>query len=244
MKIASYNLRSGGKTVPTSHLSRLLQDFELEIVCAQESFHPSKYFDAEEFATFRGCVHSHVPHGKWGSAILSRNYVLEPLALPELSGWVVAAKVPGMIIGGVAQPVIVASLHAPSPGPYEPAVSAILNQLEKVWDRTPLILAGDFNLTTALRHASEAPIRNTTGERKLLQRLRREFGVVNAWQTCFPNQILPQTLRWTRNPSAAYHCDAIFLSHHFLPHLVSATVESDGDWATMSDHNPIIATLA
>lgn len=244
MKIATYNLRNGGNTQQDNQWSRLMRRFKPDIVCAQESKHPEKYFSPEEMAAFKGCVYEHVPHGKWGTAILSRTHVLEALSLPELNGWAVAARVPEMIIGGVGQPVIILCVHAPSPGPYLRAVGNILDHFAKIWDRTPLIIGGDFNVTTAIRHLSETSMQNSAGERQLLTRLRREFGVVNAWQTLCPNENLPQTLRWSRNAATPYHCDAVFLSHHFLPHLVSVSVESDGDWTTISDHNPIVVTLA
>ena len=133
-------------------------------------------------------------------------------------------------------------IHAPSPGPYEPVVNGILDEIAKIKDGMSMILAGDFNITTALRHSSEA-IKNTAGERRILSRMRKEFGLFNAWQTLHPNQDLPQTLRWTKKPSAPYHCDAIFVSHDLLPHLVSAEVISTGDWGVISDHNPILITL-
>ncbi|MEJ8821553.1 endonuclease/exonuclease/phosphatase family protein [Variovorax humicola] len=244
MKIVSYNLRNRGNTRADNHWVQLLRQFEPDIVCAQESLHPGQYFPEDEFSTFKSCVHALVPqHRKWGSAIFSRKHVLEPVELPELNGWVVAAKAHGVIVGGRTQAVFVVSIHAPSPGPYLPVVSAVLDQVARVWDGTPLVICGDFNVTTALRHPSEAPMTNSLGERQLLTRLRREFGVVNAWQTMSPNENLPQTLRWTRNPATAYHCDGIFISHHFLPHLVSASIESAGEWATMSDHNPIVVSL-
>ena len=134
-------------------------------------------------------------------------------------------------------------IHAPSPGPYEPSVKQILNEITKKWDKTPIIIAGDFNLTTALRHPTEPEGPNTIGEREILERLRRELGLFNAWQILHPNENLPQTLRWAKDPLPNYHCDGIFVSHNYLPHLVSANIESSNDWGKMSDHNPIVVTL-
>lgn len=199
MKIITYNLRSGGNSAKENQWQRMIQEFTPDILCVQETRHPDQYIPADEFSQYKGCVHALVPHGKWGCAILSRKYRLEPVLLPDFNGWVVGAKIPDLVIDGVAQPTLIFSIHAPSPGPYEPSVNKILDEILKVWDKTPLILAGDFNLTTALRHHSEEATKNTPGEKKLQTRLRREFGLVNAWQALHPNENLPQTLRWSSN---------------------------------------------
>jgi endonuclease/exonuclease/phosphatase family metal-dependent hydrolase len=251
MKLVSYNLRYGGNTANTekvNHWQQLIKEFVPDIVFAQESHHPERYFSSsDEFSQFKGCVHSNVHHGKWGSAILSKNHKLEEVSLsvPEYEGWVVGARIPDLLIGGVVQPVLIFSIHAPSlsTGSYEQHVNRILDEIVKQWGNTPMILAGDFNLTTAaIRHPSEA-LKNTTGEIKILERLRVESGLVNAWQSVHPKDDLPQTLRWSGNTATPYHCDAIFLSEKFLPYLLSAVIPSTGVWGEISDHNPVIVTL-
>lgn len=243
MKIVSYNLRYGGNTEKDNHWRKLIQDFAPDIVCAQESLHPSQYLTHEELSQFKGCVHSFVHHGKWGSAILSRNHHLEEIHLPAFQGWVVGARIPDVVINGTSQSVLIFSVHAPSPGPYEPAVKKILDEIYKRWDKSPIIIAGDFNITTAYRHASEPKGPNTRGEIEILERLRREFGLLNAWQALHPNESLPQTLRWTKDAQAKYHCDGIFADHSYLPHLAAASVESSEEWSKLSDHNPIVITI-
>jgi exonuclease III len=244
MKIVSYNLRSGGKTGKDNHWQQLVQHFDADIICAQESRHPREYFSEAEFSKFKDCVHLSVGHGKWGSAILSKRHILEEVHLPQFKGWVVGAKISDLMIGGVSQETMVFSIHAPSPGPYLPGVNRILDEIATVCGKTPLIIAGDFNVTTAVRHVSELAMKNTAGERKLLTRLRKDFGLFNAWQTLHPNENLPQTLRWSRDPVPPFHCDGIFLNHNYLPHLVDAKVVGTGGWSTMSDHNPMLVTLA
>jgi endonuclease/exonuclease/phosphatase family metal-dependent hydrolase len=246
MKIVSYNIHFGGKTGPANQWHEVFAGIAPDIVFAQESLHPCEYFSADQFAGYNGCIWSAVPERKWGSAILAPGHELEPVNLDEFGGWVVGGKVSDLMIGGVKQTAMVFSVHAPSPGPYEPSVEKILDAIARRWDKTPLIVGGDFNLTTAIRHSSEPvpPSPNTAGERRILERMRREFGLFNAWQVMHPNENLPQTLRWNRDPVPTYHCDAIFLSHHFLPSLLHVSVESSSKWTTMSDHNPIVAVLA
>lgn len=244
MKIVSYNLRNGGNTDGDNHWRRLIREFDPDIICAQESLPPEQYFSPDEFSRFKGCVHGYVPHGRWGSAILSTRHSLEPVALPEFGGWVVGARVPDAVIGGTVQSVLIYCVHAPSPGPYEPAVIRILACIAKQWDQTPLVLAGDFNVTTALRHPTEEAGGNTAGEREIQAKLRQELGLFNAWQVIHPNENLPQTLRWTKDPLVAYHCDAVFLSGIHLRYLVGASIPASSGWQLLSDHNPIVVEIA
>ncbi len=240
MRLVSYNLHFGGKAANNAW-RRMVLEFAPDIVFAQESRHPKESFSPEEFAQFGGCIWSCVPERKWGSAILSR-YPLEPESLAGFEGWVVGARIPNLPIGGDSRPALIFSLHVPSPGPYEPVVNRILDEIARKWDGTPLILAGDFNLTTAMRHALEA-LRNSAGEIELQKRLRREFGLVNAWQILHPNSNLTQTLRWAKDPLVPYHCDAVFVSSKHLAHLANAEIANSGAWAQMSDHNPVVVTL-
>ena len=242
MRVVSYNLHFGGRKGASNSWQRLIREFAPDIVFAQESLSPDQYFSPKEFSQFKGCIWLPVPERKWGSAILSKSYHLERESLPGYEGWVVGARVPDFVIGGIPQSVLMFSIHAPSPGPYEPAVDRILSELAKKWDKTPMIIAGDFNLTTAIRHPTEE-LKNSVGEIELQERLRKEFRLFNAWQVLYPNQNLPQTLRWAKNRIAQYHCDAIFVSDSHLVHLASANVESAGIWGEMSDHSPIVVTF-
>ena len=67
MKICSYNLRSGGLKSEGNHWQRLIDDLAADIVFAQESEDPSRYFSPETFEKFKGHIHANVAHGKWGS---------------------------------------------------------------------------------------------------------------------------------------------------------------------------------
>jgi endonuclease/exonuclease/phosphatase family metal-dependent hydrolase len=245
MRFVSYNMRSGGKLGQDNTWQQVIGEFAPDIVFAQESLHPSKYFSASEFTRFTGCVHEHVHHGKWGSAILSRNHHLEPLALPsgEYKGWVVGALISDVLIGGATQPIAAFSIHAPSPGPYERHVKNIIAEIAQTWKGVPLILAGDFNLTTAAIRRPSPVLKNTPGELQILEMLKTELSLFSAWQHLHPNDDPPQTLRWTGNTTTPYHCDAVFLGNDHLESLMSADVKSTGVWGTLSDHNPVIVEL-
>lgn len=243
MKLCTYNLRQGGHKNHGNHWLRMLEELGADIVCAQESGDPSLYFTPEVFAGFKGCLHANVPHGKWGSAILAKHYALERIDMPGFEGWVTGAKIKDVDVGGALRAITVFSLHAPSLGSYEAQVNRFLDELGHHLDGTPLVLAGDFNLTTAVRHPSEEGLQNTRGELRILDRLRREFGLLNAWQLLNPNQSLPQTLRWAPSPTTPYHCDGIFVSDDLVRYLVRAEVIQGGEYASLSDHNPIVIEM-
>lgn len=238
MKVVSYNLRFGGGSKTPNLITTLLSELVPDLVFAQEALHPSEYLSQESLSKFAGSVHRAVPGRSWGSMIMSRHWPLEEIMLPEFHGWVVGAKLHTAVIGGAITPLTVFSLHAPSPGPYQPIVDRILDHIYTGWDRTPLIIAGDFNLTTAVRHSSEA-LRNSSGEIQMQERLRREFDLFNAWQILHPNESLPQTLRWSKDKTPPYHCDAIFVSGRHLKFLDQATIHTSVEWSARSDHNPV-----
>lgn len=243
MKIVSYNLRSGGKTGQDNHWQRLLSDFSPDIVFAQESLDPRKYFSGQVEIADKRCLHKLVSHGKWGSAIWSKSMDLEPVELPNFKGSVVGARIMNPIPDSDSQTAMIFSIHAPTSPSYVAEVNKILDEIRVEWDGQPLILAGDFNVTTARRQSSE-PFKNSRQELDLLNRLQADFGLINAWQTLNPEAPLPQTLRWNSKPSIPYHCDAVFVSHQFVPHLATARIESSGDWGVLSDHNPVIVEMA
>jgi hypothetical protein len=104
------------------------------------------------------------------------------------------------------------------------------------------IMAGDFNVTVALRQHFE-DWKNSPGEKRILQRFRDELDLTNAWQAMHPEEPLPQTLRWSRNKTVPYHCDGIFVDSRCGELLRGAVVLDDASWAAISDHNPVVAVF-
>lgn len=246
MKIVTYNLHYGGKTGEGNHWERIMDEFSPDLVLAQESFNPEDYFPTDQFARkTQSAIWAPVP-AKWGSAIIATRHELTPIVVPGFEGWVAGGRIAEFSIGGVAKPLSVFSIHTPSPGPYEKKVNDILDCIQNIAGDSDMIMGGDFNITTAVRHPSEGienrGLINTKTELAMIDRLRKEFGLVNAWQAIHPNRNLPQTLRWTGNKNEPYHCDGIFIPHSWLRYLESCEVASEG-WSEMSDHNPIVATF-
>lgn len=248
LRLLTYNLHFGGGK-DQNLWKRMMDDFSPDIVFAQETRHPRDYFEKPEFSAFKSCVHQNVPtHGQWGSAILSKRHELRqvPVTDEDYKGWAIGALARDLEIGGMPQEILLVSFHAPSlkSGSYEKHVGAMLAQIASRWSSMSIIIGGDFNLTTAYSRSGSELGENTAGEVRILRKLKDELGVTNAWQHLYPATDLPQTLRWSKDKSIPYHCDAIFLSAGLAPHIVQAEVHGEGEWGVLSDHNPILVTLS
>ena len=240
MKIATYNLRAGGRRGNRVHWRRLRDDLAADILLVQETHHPSHYLEPEFYAAnAQQMVWLAAPGRQWGSALYVRSGRLRPIPLPKHNGYVVAAEVTGSEWSRrTGKPLLVGSLHVPAP--YTRAMREILDGLAALETTHDLILGGDFNLAVGQRHASE-PVPGDPPW--LLRRLRREFNLMSCWQAVHPNQDLAQTLRWARNPATPYHCDGIFVPAAWYRYLEDCQVISDPSWHSLSDHNPVVATL-
>jgi hypothetical protein len=104
-----------------------------------------------------------------------------------------------------------------------------------------LLIGGDFNITLGRRHASGGP--TPRADLAVLDRLRDEFGLVNCWEAANSGVQPAQTLRWTGAPTVPYHCDGIFVPTAWQAALRSCVVVGSEEWAGLSDHNPVVATL-
>jgi endonuclease/exonuclease/phosphatase family metal-dependent hydrolase len=240
MKIATYNLRAGGRRGDRIHWRRMIEDFTPEILLVQETRHPSLYLEPDFYAANRHRICWLAAQDRsWGSAIFVRSGRLKPLTLPVHHGYVVAAEVIGSDWSKrTGRPLRVVSLHVPAP--YKRPMNEILDFIGTLKSTHDLILGGDFNLAVGIRHASETVPADPPW---LLRRLRREFNLMSCWQAVHPNRDLAQTLRWARNPATAYHCDGVFVPATWYQYLEDCQVIAHSTWDILSDHNPVVVTL-
>jgi hypothetical protein len=247
MRLITYNLGQGGSR-DAALWARLLPVLAPDLLFVQESRDPMQaWLPALDAAGPAAWCWAPVPHGRWGSGLWVRGGTLTPLALPaDFAGWVAAAVVEGWTWPGGARSVVALSVHAPSRkgSSYLAEVGRILDCVPALAAGCPVILAGDFNVAVGLR-APGQPIGNTPGERAFLARMREELDLVPAWQTAHPGEPLARTLRWLRRrDSLPYHCDGLFIPADWAPDLQACTVLEGEEWLALSDHNPVIATLA
>lgn len=241
MKIATYNLRCGGKTGQRVHWTQVFEVANPDIFLVQETCQPQQYVTSRFWE-----IHSNqlqwatVGNNAWGSAVFVRSGSVKKIEVPQFEGNVVGIEVEGVAWSPVrAQKLRVISIHAPAP--YKPSVNRILDWLATLTDDADLIIGGDFNLTVGVRHPGE---QQQDQDLWLLKRLRKEFGLMSCWQAANPNRNLAQTLRWSRDKVTPYHCDGIFVPAAWYRYLDKCEVLTSPMWEELSDHNPVIATFS
>jgi endonuclease/exonuclease/phosphatase family metal-dependent hydrolase len=123
---------------------------------------------------------------------------------------------------------------------YVRTLHRILDRVARQRDGADLILGGDFNVVVGNRHPNEQLTVNR-GEREILDRLSAEFDLISCWQAANPGRPLAQTLRWSADRIAPYHCDGIFVPSAWGARLASCRVVTGSRWVGLSDHNPVVA---
>jgi hypothetical protein len=243
LRIVAYNFLSGGSDRRSGHWSRTARLLGAELVLAQECREPAQC-PGERYRPGQGdtLLWQPIAGRRWGSGLLAKSIAVTPLPLPRFEGWVVGGElsIPGHTNG---RPLRVFSIHGPvGDRGYIRTMHEVLDDISALSTGADLILGGDFNVVVGYRQPREK-LRISRGERGVLERLAQEFGLVSCWQAANPNRPLAQTLRWTADRAAPYHCDGIFVPTTWLERLVSCRVVRGSRWNSMSDHNPVIATF-
>jgi endonuclease/exonuclease/phosphatase family metal-dependent hydrolase len=239
LRLASYNFLSGGSRSRRGHWSRLLTGLSADIVLAQECRQPHDTA-GERFrpAPADTLLWARAPARRWGSAILLRSRAAIPLRVPGFAGWVVGAEIAPSV---TARPLRLFSIHCPAgERGYVRTFHTILDRIARWRPGADVVLGGDFNVATGYRQPGER-LRLSRGEREILDRLSGELGLISCWQAAHPGRPLAQTLRWSADRSAPYHCDGIFVPRAWGERLVSCRVVTGARWAGLSDHNPVVA---
>ncbi len=222
------------------HWQRLFEVANPDLLLLQEVFHPEAYMPPAFWETYRSqVVWGSVPGQNWSCGLFLRNGTLKPISNPNFEGWLVGAEIEGLptlLTGGRSLRVF--NIHAPQP--YAESVNQALDWISNLEPHSELLIGGNFNLTTGIRHDSE---KMDDTDHKLLTRIRRRFNLMSAWQTANPTQILPQTYRDRNDPAKPHHSDALFLPSRWYRFLDQCEVLSSPEWDKLSDHNPVVATL-
>jgi exonuclease III len=237
----AYNFLTGGSAARSGHWSRIQVQLAPDIVLAQECRTP----EASPGERFRigptdTLLWAPAVARRWGSAVLVRRFRAIPLQIPRFGGWVTGAELSGPD-WTPARPLRVFSIHCPvGERGYIRTLHQILDRIARLAAGADLLLGGDFNVVVGQRQPHER-IRMSRGEREILDRLTAEFALMSCWQAAHPGRPLAQTLRWSADRAAPYHCDGIFVPASWASRLVACRVVRGPRWAALSDHNPVVA---
>jgi exonuclease III len=241
LRVVAYNFLTGGSAARCGHWSRVCARLAPDIVLAQECRAPQDS-PRERFrpGPVDTLLWTAAPARRWGSAILVRGFQATPLRVRGFGGWVVGAE----LVDGHAspgRPLRVFSIHCPvGERGYIRTLHGILDRIARLGDGADLILGGDFNVVVGHRHPKER-LTVSRGEREILDRLAGELDLISCWQAANPGRPLAQTLRWSADRIAPYHCDGIFVPSAWGARLASCRVVKGCRWAGLSDHNPVVA---
>lgn len=238
-RIATWNFLAGGSAKRTTHWDMVREHVRPDLLMTQESKALPKPRAASVYAAsrFREAV-----SGRWGTGLHAVSGRIRRVEVPDFDGWVV---------GGFVRPptwlsskrVLAFSVHCPAGTVgYLRMMHRMIDTLLPLREGCDLILGGDFNVAAGFRGGDEAVSMPKT-ERAVLLRMVDELGVIPCWQTANAGVPLTQTLRWSGNRAAPYHCDGIFVPRRWSRKLHSCDVISGSAWDVMSDHNPVVAVF-
>jgi len=241
LRVVAYNFLSGGSAGRAGHWSRIHTRLAPDIVLAQECRAPQdSHGDRFRVGVNDTLLWAPAAARRWGSAVLVRGRRAIALRIPKYTGWVVGAELSGES-WSPARPLRLFSIHCPvGERGYIRTLHQILDRVGALASGADLLLGGDFNVAVGQRQPNER-IRMSKGEREILDRLSTEFGLISCWQAVHPGRPLAQTLRWSADRAAPYHCDGIFVPSTWDARLVSCRVVTGSRWAALSDHNPVVA---
>lgn len=236
MRLATFNMRGGGSRV---HWDTAIETLRPDILFVQETKDPRvSLADLFTQTELHSAVWSAVEHGNWGSALFVPEGTITPVEVSAFGGWIVGGEVR---LGALE--FFAFSVHlAPTKSSYVRSANRMLDRVRDLVAGAPVLFAGDWNLTLAPSSGADGP-ELTRMEAELLVRLKEEFGAVSAWTTCHPAKPRPQTLRWARDPTRAYHCDGIFIPTIWAGAVRDVRVLSGEPWTSLSDHNPVVAEI-
>ena len=236
MRLLTWNLNIGKAG---AYWSRLQNQLGADFVFLQES---------RPLSEARNELWQEVPGQVWGSAISCASGWIEQVHVPRFEGWVVGGRYTNECEPPRTAPLYLFSLHAPTNSdadrrdPYvAEVVSAVDAVLAAVADGARIVIAGDFNFLSFGERSGGESLMTTKKEREALAHFAKH-GLVPLWRTVHPEGALPQTLRWSGDAHAQFHCDGFLVSRD-LSNDAHCEVLTSARLMAVSDHNPVAAWL-
>ena len=256
MKIATYNLHYGGKTL--NHWGKLIQELNCELIFFQETCSPrlhleanglEKYLDRSAWGNLKS---KELDKKAWDSGLFAKSGDLKRINVPDFEGCSVGFEIRNAKWhSAFFDNIFVFSFHAPSHRTknYRKETNHFLDNILKITNKGNLIIGGDFNIN--LVYGKDAmPSPYVRQEKLIIQRLRDEFGLLNAWTEVnagFEGVDLTYMGVGKKSigmdPKLVTQIDGIFIPNIMLPNLKYCEVLTGKEWEELSDHFPVVATL-
>ena len=235
LRIATWNFLAGGSARRKAHWRLVREALRPDLLLAQES-RPGR----GRAALQRTAQWAEAKRG-WGTGLFAPRLVVRPIAVAGFEAWVVGGQLATSL--APPRPTCVFSIHCPQGAHgYVRTMHEILDRIRAATRGADLILGGDLNVAVGVRAPGDA-VGMSKRERALLERLLEKEALLPCWQTAHPGEPLAQTLRWSGDRAAPYHCDGLFIPAAWRERLLSCEVLSGPEWDALSDHNPVVAVL-
>ena len=235
LRIATFNFLAGGSARRTAHWSLVRSRLSPDVLLTQEARPPPGEAGAHATALWTEALRG------WGTGLYAPKLQIKPIPIRGFRGWITGGEL--CLARPPARPVRIFSIHCP-PGEhgYIHTAHRMLDRFRPMAREADLILGGDFTVAVGVRGPDE-PVKMSNAERAVMARLTDELGLLPCWQTANPALPLGQTLRWSGNRTAPYHCDGIFIPRAWKTRLASCQIFAGPEWEQLSDHNPVLAVL-
>lgn len=174
-----------------------------------------------------------------------RTGILKEIQVADYEGWVAGAH---WLRASDDSGIYFFSIHSPTANENERRSSYVEESVrlvgaisELVPSNAKLVIGGDFNFKSLGERLESEQLKTDTAELRALQTFRN-CGFSIAWRDLYPERALPQTLRWRRDPTPAFHCDG-FLTRGCASSGMACDIVTADSEIRFSDHNPVLLQM-
>jgi len=227
MKAYTWNMQGGGKD-QWSHVMKVIRP---DISLLQEFRDPKNYFAASELDKLEAHVVWEKNEGKAnkGIAIYASGLAIKENQFHKHQGWAMACEV----ILPVDTPLVLVNVHGEVKKNYyvTDTLHPLFDDLSPIIKTNKnVIVGGDLNVS--IRYGE---VYNTPKHKEFLDRLKRDFGLVDCTRMFFPSE--QQTIRGRSRYQ--YQDDYLFVSPEFRHRVIDSDILKDDATKSLSDHNPV-----
>lgn len=229
MKILNWNIQRSGFN---NNLKYALEQFNPDILCLQESFHPLTYLEKEEFSKITDHYIWEPTENGWGNMIFSPKYKITPVKIES--------RFRGRLIGGIVNienvKVTIINLHVPITKNYSRYnLKEMFELSESIIKDANAIVTGDFNFGACFDKPGKTELK------EYLDNILDKCNLIDTFPIC--NKIEIRSFRPKQNQVRINRIDYILSSKSMATDSITSEIVENEDIITRSDHNPVIVNL-